>query len=114
MYQCPRSLKCISIHRLKDTVSDCPHMDDENMDRNCIRRTISFQTICDGYIELVPIIIDGRNETECKQWQCNNIYTNCPNGADENNCFSYSTLKCSSDYYRCISTLTNQFICFNH
>jgi hypothetical protein len=31
MYQCMNSSKCISIHRLMNSVYDCPYMDDENM-----------------------------------------------------------------------------------
>ena len=31
MYQCVRSLKCISIYRLSDGIYDCPDMDDENV-----------------------------------------------------------------------------------
>jgi hypothetical protein len=127
-FKCQESNKYIPQSLVMNDRCDCKTnepgwCEDENMDRNYIRRTISFQTICDGYIELAPIIIDRRNETdetECEQWQCNNIYTrcnsiwNCPNGADENNCFSYSTLNCSSNYYLCISPLTNQFMCLPH
>jgi hypothetical protein len=171
MYQCVRSSKCISIHRLLDTVSDCPYMDDENItvmnnidltERltkthfkcqtsnkyihqsfvgndfcdcgytedgwcededeliNYLKWNIVFQHICDGFIDLFPITIAGRNETdetECEQWQCNNIYTrcnnvwNCPNGADESGCLPHSTLNCSSKHHLCVSPHTNQFIC---
>jgi hypothetical protein len=31
MYQCVRSSKCISLHRLFDGIEDCPFMDDENI-----------------------------------------------------------------------------------
>ena len=30
MYQCENSSKCISIHRLMDSIDDCPYLDDEN------------------------------------------------------------------------------------
>jgi 2-hydroxy-3-keto-5-methylthiopentenyl-1-phosphate phosphatase len=59
------------------------------------KKNILFQTICDGFTELLPITIEGQNETdetECEQWQCNNTYTrcnglwNCLNGADEIGC----------------------------
>ncbi|CAF0809741.1 unnamed protein product [Adineta steineri] len=146
MYQCLNSLKCISIHRLNNTINDCPQGDDEKLvgttnintlealmeidnwvnDADEIklryaRNTISFQTICDGFTELFPIIINGQNETDetqCQQWQCDNIYTrcnylwNCFDGADEINCDSSSTLlQCSSNQHRCVSPHTNQLIC---
>ncbi|CAF4756798.1 unnamed protein product, partial [Rotaria sp. Silwood2] len=103
MYQCSNSLKCISIHRLMNGVYDCPNSDDENkisinytvsteeiintdetdneetkMKIRYARKHISFQTVCDGFTELLPITINGQNETdetECEQWPCNNIYT---------------------------------------
>ena len=31
MYQCIRSVKCISIHHLLDGIDDCPYMDDESI-----------------------------------------------------------------------------------
>jgi hypothetical protein len=94
--------------------------EDESNNYNYIRRNISFQTICDGFIELIPVNIDGRNETECEQWECNNIYThcndvwNCQNGEDERNCISYSTLNCSLTHHLCVSPETNQFMCLSN
>jgi hypothetical protein len=82
---------------------------------------ISFQTICDGFLELFPIMINGQNqtdETECQQWQCDNIYThcndiwNCLDGADELNCDLSSPLSnCSTDHRLCVSPYTNKFMC---
>ena len=171
MYQCIRSSKCISVHRLMDSIDDCPYMDDQNMtiinstdlierlkkthficqssnkfisrsfieNRYCdcgyieddwcededlnidyIRRNISFHMICDGITHLLPIVIDGRNETdetECDQWQCDNVYTrcdrmwNCPDGADEGGCHTNSVLNCSAKHHSCVSRQTNQFMC---
>ncbi|CAF1090135.1 unnamed protein product [Adineta steineri] len=143
IYQCSNSLKCISKHRRMDGVIDCPNSDDEN--KTLLNYTdsteeiidtdgeyadelnlqirdptihISFQTICDGFLELSPIPINGQNETdetECEYWPCNNIYTNCdglwncPNGADETGCDLSSN--CSSDEHKCVSHDTNRFIC---
>ena len=163
MYQCLRSSKCISIHRLLNNIDDCPYIDDENVilvnnteliqqlrkthfqcptskkyihqslvnnhDCDCedeelhvnfIKRTILFQHICDRFDDLLPIVIEERNETdetECQHWECQNLYTrcnslwNCPNGADEGGCISYSSLNCSSDYHFCISLRTKQLMC---
>ena len=96
-----------------------------NTEYSYIRRHISFQTICDGYNELIPILLDGRNETdetECEQWSCSNIYTscngyfNCLHGEDEINCHSHSVLSpmnCSLNQYLCISIHTKEFICLS-
>ncbi|UJR12436.1 hypothetical protein I4U23_016612 [Adineta vaga] len=145
MYQCINSSKCISKHRVCDSMKDCDYGDDEECgeifksclgygsnkpfkcstgniciyqylvgngicecpidqynlcddeapDKHYIRKHIYFPTICDGFTELIPVLIDGRNETdetECDYWQCNNTYTrcdgiwNCFNGADEIDC----------------------------
>ncbi|CAF4581754.1 unnamed protein product, partial [Rotaria sp. Silwood2] len=172
MYRCINSSKCISIHRLKDGISDCYYNDDEEFniandissfkqllkffkctktnnfisyklvedgECNCspnddgfcedeypyiyyAQKHISFQTICDGFTELLPINIDGQNhtdETECEQWFCNNTYThcdgiwNCLNGADEINCNSLSLLNCPVSHHICVSYLTNQLMCLS-
>ena len=173
MYQCSRSPKCISVHRLMNTIADCLYRDDEDMasinnadrieqyekthykcqttgkyihrslinnnhcdcerfdDAYCededmhitfLNQNIVFQHICDGFTDLLPRMIAGQNETdetECGQWQCNNIYTrcndvwNCPNGADESGCVSDSTLNCSSKEHLCVSLNTKQLICLS-
>ncbi|CAF1478440.1 unnamed protein product, partial [Adineta steineri] len=142
MCQCSNSLKCISIHRRMNGINDCPNSDDENITSinhtisideikppeeesdiklQNFREHISFQTICDRSTELLPILTDGRNETdetECEHWFCNNIYTrcngawNCLNGADEINCDlpSSSILNYLLDHHKCVSPDTNQFI----
>ncbi|UJR07191.1 hypothetical protein I4U23_011479 [Adineta vaga] len=139
MYQCINSSKCISIYRLKNSIRDCPNSDDEdeislnhtvfltepmNWDREEMKLEyakthISFQTICDGFTELIPIKINERyetDETECEHWLCDNIYTrcngilNCRNGADETNCH-ISSSNCSSNEIQCVSPITNEFIC---
>ncbi|CAF3711613.1 unnamed protein product [Rotaria socialis] len=63
--------------------------EDESLDITYTRKNISFQTICDEFTELFPVMIEERNETECELWSCNNIYTRCdglwnfPTGEDE-------------------------------
>ncbi|CAF4173783.1 unnamed protein product, partial [Adineta steineri] len=102
-----------------DEYDFCEDLDDYG---NFTRRTISFQTICDGFQELYPIMIDGKNqtdETECEQWECDNMYTqcdkiwNCLDGKDEMNC-DYSLpplINCSSDYRMCVTLDTYKLTC---
>ncbi|CAF4798829.1 unnamed protein product [Rotaria sp. Silwood1] len=72
------------------------------------------ETICDGYTELIPITINGLNETECEQWQYNNTYTrcddfwNCLYRADEIDCDSLSLLACSLHHHIFLSTETKR------
>ncbi|CAF3920967.1 unnamed protein product, partial [Rotaria magnacalcarata] len=122
--KCEIANKYIHQSSVADTVCDCevePHKwcEDENLDIVYIKKNISFQITCDGFIEMIPIVIEGKNETdetECEQWSCNNMYThcddiwNCPNGEDEIDCFLSSKINCSSNDHLCVSPYTNQFI----
>ena len=94
--------------------------------REYIKNTIVFHYICDRIVDLLPIIIDGKNhtdETECQQWECDNLYThcqngwNCLNGQDEtgcrNNIYSLNPANCSRYFHTCVSPETNQFICLS-
>ena len=81
---------------------------------------ISFQTMCDGFTELLPVLINGTNqtdETECFHFPCNNTYTrcdgtwNCLDGADEVNC-EWPPL-CPSLYHMCLSKLTSNLTCLS-
>ncbi|CAF3572262.1 unnamed protein product, partial [Adineta steineri] len=127
-YKCHVTNKYIPQTALFNRGCDCEYDDYgfcEDRDRydNFTRRTISFQTICDGFQELYPITIDGKNqtdETECKQWECDNMYTrcdkiwNCLDGKDEMNCNSLPPLlNCSLDYRMCVSSKTYQLICLS-
>ena len=87
-----------------------------------IKNTILFQYICDRIVDLLPIIIDGQNhtdETECQQWECDNLHTHCQhgwsclNGQDETGCpeDSDNPANCSRNFHTCVSPETNQFIC---
>ncbi|CAF4762782.1 unnamed protein product, partial [Rotaria sp. Silwood2] len=82
----------------------------------------SFQSICNGFIQLASINIEGKNETdetECQQWPCNNIQTrcdeiwHCPNGEGEIGCDLSPTLNCFKDHHKCVSSDTNQLICLS-
>ena len=84
--------KCISSYRINDQVCGCEDgpftlCDKTNLYScsmssldHCATKYISFQTICHGFRELLPIVIDGTNhsdETERHYWKYNNIYTRC-------------------------------------
>ncbi|CAF1179580.1 unnamed protein product [Rotaria sp. Silwood1] len=124
-FKCEISDKYIHPVYIQNRFCDCPvndstWCDDEFDTENYIRLNTSFQTICERYVELSPIIIDNRNETdetECQQWPCNNIYTrcdgiwNCPKGEDEIGCYSLPAFNCSSNHHLCVSPRTNQLMC---
>ncbi|CAF2964240.1 unnamed protein product, partial [Rotaria sp. Silwood2] len=64
--------------------------------------------ICDGKTDLLPLLINGQNETDetqCHHWPCNNTYSRCDqfwlckNGADEINCPSST---CPEFHHECI------------
>ncbi|CAF1216868.1 unnamed protein product [Rotaria sordida] len=122
-YECRSKSKSIHYNRLKDGLCDCPHYCDDEVpiDHTVdIQEHISFQTICDGFTELLPIMIDGQNETDetnCGQWVCDNIYThcdiiwNCLNGADELNCPKLRVSNCTSNEHPCVSLKGNEFMC---
>ena len=91
-----------------------------------LQNTIVFERICDGYSELLPILIDDQNytdETECQYWPCNHVYTrcnqewNCPTIEDEIDCsYYYSTsmnFNCSSPKLLCVSKKTSQVNCLS-
>ena len=126
-FYCQAKEKYIPLTAVQDGKCDCNYIDDtwcedENLRMSYIRRNMSFQTICDGYTELVPISIDGRNEsdeTECGQWLCDNVYTrcnrlwNCPNGEDEIGCYQPLALPCSADQHLCVSNQTFALVCLS-
>ncbi|CAF1121069.1 unnamed protein product [Adineta ricciae] len=86
---------------------------EENMQiLNYLKNNISFLTTCNGFTELLPITIFGKNhtdETDCEYWECNSIYThcndywNCPNGADELHCNRSRLMNCPRNHHLCIS-----------
>ncbi|CAF1499289.1 unnamed protein product [Adineta ricciae] len=124
-YKCHMTNKYITQSAISNGKCDCEYVDeaceDEDLFHNFTRRTISFQTMCDGFQELYPITIDGQNqtdETQCEPWECDNMYTrcdqiwNCLDGKDEMNCDnSPPLLNCSSDSRMCVTLDTYQLIC---
>jgi hypothetical protein len=112
---------------INDGYCDCPDYDihrctDENVGIEDSSKDILFQTICDGFQELLPIVIQNKthtDETECEKWECDNVYThcdgvwNCLNGLDEIGCDSLSRSMCSLNQHVCISLLTYRLICLD-
>ncbi|CAF1145123.1 unnamed protein product [Adineta steineri] len=88
--------RCFAHSIVTNGYEDCHGGEDEEIDTPVNKqRHIYFPTICDGYEQLIPVIIDGRNETdetECEYWPCDSIYHRCDgvwhcyNGADELDC----------------------------
>jgi len=125
-FHCQFSNKDIPRSAIRDDHCDCGFItptrcEDEQLYINYYtKNSVVFHTICDGFVELSPIFINGRfhtDETDCQQWLCDNIYTscdglrNCPNGIDETGCYTFSSWTCSSNEHFCISIVTNQSIC---
>ncbi|CAF1449836.1 unnamed protein product [Rotaria sordida] len=101
--------KCFASLIVHDGKIDCKYGEDE-IDKNqeMIKKHIYFQTICDGKTELLPVLIDGQNETDetqCHNWPCNNTYSRCDqfwlcnDGADEVNC---PTSTCPALHHECV------------
>ena len=90
------TIMCLSPSVPPSATDQCIIEENEYVEnRKSIEKHISFQTTCDGKVELSPIIIDGKkytDETDCERWPCNNTYSQCDsywlckNGADESNC----------------------------
>ncbi|CAF4395012.1 unnamed protein product [Rotaria sp. Silwood2] len=111
--------------RLRDGFCDGPvyghaWCEGEHLSTTYAEKNTSFQSICNGFIQLASINIEGKNETdetECEKWPCNNIYTrcdeiwHCPNGEDEIGCDLSPILNCFKDHHKCDSSDTNQLIC---
>ena len=101
--------KCLAELALKNHRIECTYGEDEYTSLEALITThISFPTICDGIPHLLPLFIDGQNETDetrCETWQCNNTYTrcdgmwSCKNGADEVNCPAST---CPTHHHRCV------------
>ncbi|CAF0917709.1 unnamed protein product, partial [Rotaria sordida] len=127
LFKCTIKNICISSALVGDSWCHCGlgqynACEDEDLNIHYIRTHISFTTICDSFTELIPVTINGRNETdetECEYWICNNTYTrcdgfwNCFNGADEVDCYSSSlSFNCPYQHHHiCVSPHTNQFMC---
>jgi hypothetical protein len=104
-----RNERCFTLLAMRNGKKECTYGEDEyDYLDTFIRTHISFPTICDGIAHLLPLSIDGQNETDetrCESWECNNTYTrcddiwHCKNGADEINC---PTSTCPDHYHGCV------------
>jgi hypothetical protein len=126
-FKCQTDNKCIHRNQVQNHVCNCKMdedgmCDDEEPKLSKNKRRIIFPTTCDNFVDLSPIIIDGRNhtnETECEQWPCNKTYTrcddawNCCNGADEIHCDPSSSIQCPPNHHICISQNTTQLMCLS-
>ncbi|CAF1261275.1 unnamed protein product [Adineta ricciae] len=122
-YYCTSTNKCIHRKKLYDRECDCGEdenglCEDKDLILHTIRKRIAFPMTCDGFPDLLPILIDGKNETDetgCDLWACNNTYTrcdnnwNCANGADEVNC--QPSLLCMPEHM-CIHLEYARDLCF--
>jgi len=85
--------------------------EDEYFDPNSNQNIIVFEQICDGYTNLLPILINNKNETdetECEYWPRNNIYT------QNDGIWNYSIIKdeinYNSNHLSCVSSVTSEHI----
>ena len=76
-FQCQSENKCISPVTMYDSVSNCVKGEDEKRTEKTL---ISFQKFCNGFIDVVPELLENQNETDetnCETWPCDNMYTHC-------------------------------------
>jgi hypothetical protein len=116
-----KNTKCLARFLVQDGQPDCLDKSDEPRSlKASLETTILFQLTCDGYTDLHPIMIDGRNETdetECSHFSCNNIYTrcdglwHCPDGADEVNC-EWPPM-CPPLHHMCLSPVFGNVTCLH-
>ena len=118
-WKCSSDGRCLAPTLENDLWSGCDDYSGEGSeDRSQHKRRISFQTLCNRFIDINPMMIDGReqsDETNCEHWDCDNAYThndsiwNCPNGQDE--LPPRSSFMCTSSEQYCISPLTYNLSC---
>ena len=101
--------KCFTFLAMEHKPEVCRHHGDPYDTTSIFAKTrISFPMICNGFNDVLPLLIDGQYETDetgCESWECNNTYSrcngiwSCKNGADEVDCHSSS---CPTHHHRCI------------
>lgn len=114
-FRCTSENRCISPVLVHDLNDHCQQGEDERLD---YENNLPFQNLCNGYTDILPVLIDGQNETDetsCEEWPCNNPYTQCDgvwvcsNGADEINCDP--TSECYPNHHACVSPTTLKIEC---
>ena len=110
-YRCKDEIdkKCVTFLATQRSLEGCgDHRDAYENAAVFAKTSISFQMLCDGFTHLLPMLIDGQNETDetgCEFWECNNTYSRCDeiwlckNGADEVDCRPST---CPTHHHRCI------------
>ena len=118
-FRCSLDGRCLSPTLIHNMWSDCKDNSDET-DENYSQRQqrISFPKLCNGYTDLKPLIINGReqsDETDCEHWPCDYTYTRddgiwqCPNGQDE---LPHATsFICPFSEQYCVSPVTYNLSC---
>ena len=118
-FKCSNDRRCLAPILIEDGRRDCASDNDEakELDAREDNQT-SFQNMCNGFVEMEPVKIEGREETDethCEHWNCSNAYTrfdgiwNCPNGLDESR--YPPALTCSSLEHLCLHPVTYDFSC---
>ena len=117
--KCSPDGRCLAPTLINDLFVDCPDKSDETGEVDSEpQHRISFQTLCDRFIDISPMMINGReqsDETDCEHWDCDNTYThhdgiwNCPNGQDE--LPSPPSFTCPLSEHFCISPITYNLSC---
>ena len=119
--KCLHDGRCLAPTMINDMIYQCSDGSDERDDTYLEqRRRISFQTLCNRFVDMASMLINGReqtDETNCEHWIRDNAYTrndgywNCPNGQDE---LPYPpSFTCSSSEHFCIDPMTYNLSCLS-
>ena len=118
-FKCLSDGQCLAPTLVNDLSLDCRDYSDESREVDSQRQhRISFQTLCNGFADIPPLIINGSkqtDETNCEHWGWDNVYThrdgiwNCPNGQDEL-VFSPSFI-CTAPEQYCVSPINYKLSC---
>ncbi|CAF2788306.1 unnamed protein product [Rotaria sp. Silwood2] len=107
-FKCQTNNKCIHRNQVENNICDCgvdeyDICDDADLELFGNRQQIKISTICDGFVDILPITINGRNqtdETDCEKWS-----------SDEVDCDPTPLIKCPPYHHICVSQNTGKLIC---